>query len=290
MWHQIGGKMKYVVLTMGILFCLTSVVFADEVVYDASQDTEVDEQLSGMNAGDYQVIEVHADWEDEPVWIVKCLFEFPIDIPYGEVMEAVLQLHVVGNTLDPGPIDIFRVGEPWAEMTVTWDTRPGENRVNAVTEEAAPPGTPEMPALWEIDVTHIVQEWVHGFPNHGFYLDVPDNNNWVSVDLATREHPDADIRPKLWINYWYNNVAEEAVDNMTLSVSPISAGSASINFSLPASASATLSVYDATGSLVQNFTIDSGTPPLTYTGDAGVYFVRLATPAGVLTGKLVLIN
>jgi len=279
--------MKYVILTMGILFCLTSAMLADEVVYDASQDTEVDEELSGMNAGDYPVIEIYADWEDEPVWIVKCLFEFPVDIPYGYVEEAVLQLHVVGNTLDPGPIDIFRVGEPWAEMAVTWNTRPAENR-DITVSGIAPVGIPEMPALWEIDVTHIVQSWVDGFPNHGFYLDVPDNNNWVGVDLATREYPDADVRPKLYVNYFSNASEEEAGDNAALSVSPISVGSAAISFSLPASTSATLSIYDATGSLIRNSSIDSGTHSVTYSGEAGIYFIRLVTPTEVLTRKLVL--
>jgi len=134
--------MKKAVLTaIGILFCLTSAMLADEVVYDASQDTEVDEQLAGMNFGDEPDLEVHADWEDPPTWIVKALFEFPIELEgYAIVDQAVLQLHVVGNTLDPGPIDIFQASEGWDEMTATWDTRPGENRVNAVTEEAAPPG------------------------------------------------------------------------------------------------------------------------------------------------------
>ncbi len=132
--------MKYVVLTLGILFCLTPLVWADEVVYDASQDTEVDEELSGMNAGDYPVIEIYADWEDEPVWNVKALFEFPVGLPGGDIVEeAVLQLHVVDNTLDPGPVDIFRVAEPWAEMVVTWDTRPDSN-LDMVSASALPSG------------------------------------------------------------------------------------------------------------------------------------------------------
>lgn len=285
--------MKYVVLTMGILFCLTSAMLADEVVYDASQDTEVDEQLPGINSGEEPDIEVHADWEDDPVWIVKGMFEFPVDIPEGAtVEEAVLQLHVLGNSIDPGPLDIFRVDGPWAEMTVTWDNRPGENRDLVVSENA--PEVIMNPVLWEIDVTHIVQSWVDGFPNNGFYLDVPDNNNWVDVDLATKEHPDADIRPNLYINWWINDVEEAAVDNMTLSVSPISVGSAAISFSLSVSTSATLSIYDASGALVQtlvNGSVSAGNHQLTWNPETpGVYFVRLEAGESVFVRKAVVLR
>lgn len=282
--------MKYAVLTLGIMFCLTSAIMAEEVVYDASQDTEVDEQLADMNFGAEEDLEVHADWEDPPTWIVKALFQFPIDIEsWALVDQAILQLHVLDNSIDPGPLDIFRATEDWTEMSVTWNTRPGEDRVLVVSENAPP--VQLVPVLWELNVTDIVQAWVNGsFENHGFYIDVPDNNNWVDVDLATRENPDPDIRPKLWINYWLDNVEEDPVENLSLSVTPVSKHSVAINLSLPVSTPATLSIFDASGALVQTFNPQSGNQSISWTGKPGVYFVRLATNQATYVEKAVIVN
>lgn len=282
--------MKHVVLTLSIIFCFTCFLHADEALYDASQDTEVDEVLSTMNFGAEPEIEVYADWEDEPTWIVKALFEFPLALPEGAIVdEAVLQLHVIDRSTDPGPVDIFRVAESWAEMSVTWDTRPGENRDIVVSENA-----PEViinPELWEIDVTDIVQSWADGFPNNGFYLDVPDNNNWVDVDLATKENPDSDIHPHLWVSYHTGGACEEVLDNrVSLNVSAVCAGRADINYSLPPSATASLFVYDASGALVESFQVTSGDHSITWSSEPGVYFVRLETDRNFQTRKLILIR
>lgn len=285
--------MKHVVLTLSIVFCFASFLHADEALYDASQDTEVDVELSGINFGAEPDIEVYADWEDEPTWIVKALFLFPVDLPEGAVVdEAVLQLHVLDRSTDPGPVDIFRAADPWAEMSVTWDTRPGENRDLVVSENA-----PEViinPELWEIDVTAIVQSWADGFPNNGFYLDVPDNNNWVDVDLATKENPDSDIHPHLWVSYHTGGVCEEAGEHhAALSVSTVCSGRIDIDYSLPPSTSGYLSIYDASGALVETLIDGSaraGNHRLTWDGTPGIYFVRLEAGGLRLSRKAVILK
>jgi hypothetical protein len=282
--------MKYAVLTLSIVFCFASFLHADEALYDASQDTEVDEVLSTMNFGAEPEIEVYADWEDEPTWIVKALFEFPLALPEGAIVdEAVLQLHVIDRSTDPGPVDIFRVAESWAEMSVTWDTRPGENKGLVVSENA-----PEViinPELWEIDVTDIVQSWADGFPNNGFYLDVPDNNNWVDVDLATKENPDSDIHPHLWVNYHTGGACEEASDHrVSLDVSAVCSGRADINYSLPPSTTASLFVYDASGALVENFEVSTGNHSIAWFATPGVYFVRMTVGNSTICKKAVILD
>lgn len=279
--------MKYFVFTLGIFFCIFSFMQADVVTYDATQDTEVYEDSPDANYGDEPLVEVYADWEDLPVLNSKALFQFPVEATYDIVIQAFLRLYVVGNHHDNGPIAIFRAAESWSEMTVNWNNRPSGNYEHQVTDNA-----PEVildPVLWEIDVTDIVQAWEDGEPNYGFYLEVPDNNNWVGVDLATKENPDADIRPKLWVDYWVDNVDEDATPVIpAMSVTPVSAGSALIKLTMPESFAATLAIYDATGSLVKRFPVDRET--LFYTGEAGIYFVVLEMPGQSIVRKTVIID
>lgn len=285
--------MKHIMLAFGILTILAVGLHADEVLYDCSQDTEVDEELSDVTAGDDAVIEVHADWEDDPVWQIKTLFQFPVEANYEIVLEAVLRLYVVGNNdTDPGPLAIFRAGSAWDEATVTWDERPTENRDIVVTEPAAPMGSLGTPGLWEIDVTEIVQSWQEGFPNNGFYIDVPDNDNWVGVDIATKEYPDAGIHPKLWVNSIYDACEETPAGVTNLDVKPISSHQTVISFALTQPGFVDLKVYDVSGALVEtllNSTVGSGSRQLTWTaGSSGVYFVRLQTSTGSSSRKVVI--
>lgn len=282
--------MKYAVLTLSVLFCFASILTADEVTYDASQDTEVDEVLSTINFGAEPDIEIYADWEDDPVWLVKALFLFPVDLPAGAIVdEAVLQVHVLDRSTDPGPVNIFRVADSWAEMSVTWDSRPGENRDIVVSENA-----PEViinPEPWDIDVTDIVQSWADGFPNNGFYLDVPDNDNWVDVDLATKENSDSEIRPHLWVNYHVGGACEEDEgDRYTLNVSTISSRSISINYSLSDHNPARIRIYDAAGALVASYYPQSGNHSINFDTAPGVYFVKFNSGSEEIVKKAVCVR
>lgn len=285
--------MKHIVLFLAFAFFLASFLNAAEVTYDCSQDTEVDEELSDVSAGENPVVEVHADWEDDPVWQIKTLFQFPVEAHYEIVLEAVLRLYVVGNNdTDPGPLAVFRAGAAWDEATVTWDERPTENRDIVVTVPAAPMGSLATPGLWEIDVTEIVQSWQEGFPNNGFYIDVPDNDNWVGVEIATKEFPDAGIHPKLWVNYLVDACGEAPADATNLDVEPISSHQTVISFALTQPGFVGLKVYDVSGSLVEtllNSTVGPGRRQLTWTaGSSGVYLVRLQTPTGSASRKVVI--
>jgi len=281
--------MKYVVISLGIFVCFASFLNAEDVTYYASQDTEIDEYIPGLNFGDEPVIEVYADWEDPPTLIAKCLFQFQVDLESWAIIdEAVLQLHVVANTLEPGPIAIFVADGTWNEMSVTWITRPQENRINEIQMDAPP--VIVDPVLWEIDVTEIVREWVSGYPNNGFYLDVPDYNNWVGVDLATKEHSNPDLRPKLWIDYWYNDVTEDVSDKVSLSVVPVSNRSITIDYSLPSSLTSELSIYDASGSVVETLVARSGNHSVFWNSTPGVYFFRMDVGNRVICKKAIVLK
>jgi hypothetical protein len=246
---------KYVVLIVGIFFCLATLARGDEFILKCKQDAEVDQEEPNVNKGGGQDIQVGGTWGEPLVTQAKGLFEFeslPMTFPeYTIVVDsAVLRLHMVGNDLGEAPIEFFTVAEGWKEMSVTWNTRPAENRDIVVTD--IPPPLEPPTQLWEIDVTEIVQTWYGYNPieAYGFYIDVPDNGIPVDIDIASRENPDSLLHPVLWVDSHTEGVDEaEPEEAAQLTLTRLSSGEVTIDYILPSSLSASLKIYDASGSL-----------------------------------------
>jgi hypothetical protein len=299
---QGGAMQRYVLLALIVFACLSpNVVFAAEIEIVSNKDAYVDEMFEDWNCGVEPIIYIHTDWTDEEHWFANGLVEFDLSdlIDHGYVVdEASLILYVTYLPLDVSPIDFCRIAEPWAEgdgsSGVTWLTRPDTNR-QIFARSTPPMGTELDPAVWVIDVTEIVQSWLDGFPNYGFYIDVPNiGAPWIEVDLVSSDNTNPDLYPRLYVNYHYEDACEETpTDRALLEVNSLSANQVSISFSLPAAVRASLAIYDASGSLVE--TLMDGTPgpgdhTLTWDGAPGIYFVRLETPGRVLTEKLIILK
>lgn len=273
---------KYTVVALGIVICLTSNAFADEVTLDSQQEAFVSEAVPTIPTGLEGYVAVAHDWEIGLFPTTKGLIQFNI-ASLGSVLEvqnATLKLHML-TVSGPGEAEFLRAGNSWDEYTTTWNFRPAEDRGEHVFGNVVSAG------LFEVDVTDIV---VYYYPNNGFYIDVPDNGDAVDFQFASKEHSSPGNRPQLEITYTPGDAVSESEpgQSIVLDVASVSCGSADISFSLPASVAANLSIYDASGSLVKNISVNSGKHSLTWDGEAGVYFVRLETAGNVLTRKLVL--
>ena len=288
-----GGNVRYFVLALGIVICLTSVAVAQTAILDAKRDAYVDSEIPDVNVGNEEIITVFADWEDEMVGPSAGLIWFDMnDLPPDAhvIVEAMLILHLVGTENDVDTLEVFRAGDDWSEMDVTWDTRPTENRDRSVLAQPPPMG------VFEVDVTLIMQSWVYGeFPNHGFYIDVPDRGSWVDIDFASREHQGTGFVPRLYVEYFYDDIAEEQTEaGLDFYVSSISTGAAEINFSLPTPADVSVMVYDASGTLIETLmdgSIATGSHRFVWNAARpGVYFVRLETRNKTVVRKTVIIN
>lgn len=285
--------MRYFVLALGIVICLTSVAVAQTAILDAKRDAYVDSEIPDVNVGNEEIITVFADWEDEMVGPSAGLIWFDMnDLPPDAhvIVEAMLILHLVGTENDVDTLEVFRAGDDWSEMDVTWDTRPTENRDRSVLAQPPPMG------VFEVDVTLIMQSWVYGeFPNHGFYIDVPDRGSWVDIDFASREHQGTGFVPRLYVEYFYDDIAEKQVESaVEFHLSALSPGPVQINLNLPMTISASLKVYDACGALVGTLvdgSTESGTRQLTWrTERSGVYFVKLEAGDVRLIRKAIVLN
>lgn len=283
--------MKHFVLALGIIVCLASVAVADEAELPAQKDSYIHEGTPDANYGNADHLELFADWahpgaENPSVTLIR----FDLAPYMGTIIDdAVLRLYVLPTGLQPGDVDVYLIADGWDENTVTWNNAPPDAQPSIVTE----PLPPAPDAWFEVPVTGFVQDWVDGaVPNHGFYLSVPDQGIEIIANLASKEHIDPGIHPRLWLNYHGTGVSEERSDDAALHVSPISTGAAEVSYSLQASTHATLAVYDASGSLVETLldgSVSSGSHRLTLDG-SGVYFVRLETHDKTVVKKTVIIN
>ncbi|MBN2380135.1 DNRLRE domain-containing protein [candidate division WOR-3 bacterium] len=282
---------RYTVITLTITLCIFLPAFADDATLDAEQDCFVSGMVPDVPSGPEVYIAVAADWELEFIPPTKSLIQFDI-ASLGDILEvqdATLRLHVT-NASAAGELEIFRAGGSWNEMTTTWNTRPAEDRGESSLV------TPTGLGQFEVDVTDIVQSWVAGFPNNGFYIDAPDNDMAVDLYIASKEATAAGTRPKLQVTFTPGGGAvseNEFEERILLNVSHTSSGTIGVNFTIPFSAQVSLKVYDARGSLVETLVdgpANSGDHYLAWEGSPGVYFVQLLSPGTRTIRKVVLID
>ncbi|MBD3285303.1 DNRLRE domain-containing protein [candidate division WOR-3 bacterium] len=278
---------KCAVITVSIIGLMLSPAFAGQAILDAEQDCFVSGFVPDVPSGPEVYLAVVADWELELIPPTKSLIQFDLT-PLGDVQtvqEATLKLHVT-NASAAGELRIFRAGGTWNEMTTTWNTRPTENMDE--TSLVTPVGLGQF----DIDVTDIVSSWLlQYFPNYGFYIDAPDNDEAVDMEFASREASTPGNRPKLDVTYTTGGAISENESGVLVFLDVSGVSPTFINFHLSVPTVTELSVYDATGALVRTLVDDqltSGDHSITWVGEPGVYFIRLEAHATVITRKLVL--
>lgn len=282
--------MKRPLLFTIIITVTVSVALATDTELPATWDTEVNEAEPTTNYGDQEFYNIWGGSEITPPEKVLLYFQGVDELrAAGYVCDnAELRLYIA-QMVEPGDAGIYKAADAWDEGTATWDNRPGEDRGMAIIQ-----GLPPNAGVWfNVDVTGIVQSWMNdGAPHHGFYVDISgDHPMGAGCQFASSENSDPDVRPRMFTEYHHGGVEEkDAARGASLDVSCVASGSANINYTLPSSTSATLSVYDASGSLIHCFSVNSGLNSLSWEGDAGVYFVRLETPDRILTDKFILVE
>ncbi len=95
---------------------------------------------------------------------------------------------------------IERVIEPWIENSLSWSNKPATTAINRVGTEATSSGTQNFE---NIDVTQLIQDILDSQEgNHGMMLRMQNESNpYRALLLASGEHPDPSLHPKLVIEY-----------------------------------------------------------------------------------------
>ncbi|MBD3173667.1 MAG: DNRLRE domain-containing protein, partial [Armatimonadia bacterium] len=143
-----------------------------------------------------------AGWQEQ-----HALLRFPIEgLPGDAAIEsAALVLTGVGSYGDSEPIavEVRAVTAPWEESGASWLARSVHRDWEDAGGQAGPVSTSaevtatEAGSVWRWDVTDLVDAWGAGrLPNHGLMLALPDGADGIK-SFASREHPDAGVRPVL---------------------------------------------------------------------------------------------
>jgi hypothetical protein len=163
----------------------------DGGLYSEIDDAFIYDGAPGANYGSDP--ELHLDSADciDVATVCKSLIKFPDitgfnngQIPPGVVVQsATLEFTVT----DPGGLqNMHQMIESWQEPTVTWDSflNPGSPELKPLDSTF----TPNAGRL-SLDVTQIVQNWVNGDANEGFFFD-PRSGNGADIDSSESANPE----------------------------------------------------------------------------------------------------
>ncbi|MBN2378842.1 DNRLRE domain-containing protein [candidate division WOR-3 bacterium] len=279
--------MKKWVLVLGFVFCLTFPLIGAEVELEPNIDSHINKTYPDDTYGSNQSLVIGTKVSQGTI----SLIQFDLTSLTGNIVDqAVLRLYTLsGSEYSPGGVDIYRIAAPWDENMVTWNNQPPENRdINLL--RSLPPSSGSW---FESSVGEIVQTWLEGsFPNHGFYLSVPDQGKLVVASMASKEYADPALRPRLYIQYHATGVTDDRIERVVMCrIHSISCQSVDVNLDLPSPVMASLRIYDACGSvvetLIQNSLIRENSN-ITWQGSPGVYFLLLTTPDVVVTKKFII--
>ncbi len=119
-----------------------------------------------------------------------------VTIPEGATIDSAT-LYLYGSSTST--LNAHQVNEEWTETGVTWNTRPDYNPDTIDSFVTNGDG-------WRsANVTDLVQEWLDGTPNYGFYL---EQGTSTYSTYPSSDHADISIRPMLEIVYYTTDPAD----------------------------------------------------------------------------------
>ena len=232
---------------------------AGAVTLSPEADARVHESSPNANFGTSYL---RADGGADPD--VETLLRFPVGTLSGPVQSAKLRLRAYTGTANAPAV--YATDPGWSETGVTWATRPA--RTGGVIADAAAVGS----NTWvEYDVTSAVK----GTGSYSFVL-APQSSD--GVDIYSREHTDAALRPQLVITTG-TGTGDTTPPDTTITAGPsgtVTATTATFGFSSSEAGSSFACSLD--GGAYQTCT-----SPKSYTGlsaSAHSFAVRATDPAG----------
>lgn len=281
-----------------ILMGLFSSAMAGDTLYDTlevSKDTYINAYFPDENYGQDAALTI---WNEagEPKIVTFLEFEWPFstaraaDSPGPALVLDGLGLGLYcKHTEGGGQVKVNPISPGWEENNTTWNNAPAVYDFFFKGFDFASQSGWTFVDMWEGG------DWCKAHEYFGFQLsgDTP-NKSW---DFRSKEDPGSytsvqNTGPKLYLKYHYEKsvVEEQALPDVELEVRPVSEGSISVNFSLPSANHAALKIFNASGSLVETREVLSGTRTIVWSGEPGVYFVRLETGGNSLVRKAVIVN
>lgn len=225
------------------------------------------------------------------IWFDLSVFtsQSKANISPAQIKNATLHLYTPEN---PGFVpqgnrgnnafQVFRVTSPWDENTVTWAKKPAYD--NSIVTNV-PDITVQYSTHFAADVTPQVKTMAaNNNTNYGLYIKLLNETTYRSVAIASKEHPDVNLRPWLEIELFNNaNTSASELTNYlsNLSIYQNSQKEIQCNFIPEESGNVELSIMNTSGQQVLSNTTmaRAGNPFETMLNTdkltAGIYFVTI---------------
>lgn len=92
---------------------------------------------------------------------------------------------------------VRRVTSPWSEDTITWNNQPS----TTTDDQALLPASTSTTQTYEVDVTELVRDMMGPGQNHGFAIQLQNEQFYRAMQFASSDDGNADARPALEVQY-----------------------------------------------------------------------------------------
>lgn len=94
---------------------------------------------------------------------------------------------------------IQRITSDWDESTVSWNSQPTSTEMNQVFVTGAASSSQDFP---DINITELIRDMASDKPgSYGLFLRLQQEAPYIMLQIASSDHPDESIRPKLVVYY-----------------------------------------------------------------------------------------
>lgn len=268
---------------------------------EKGHDAIVNSYEDSVNYGSVVLNQATAWTKNGYFFVNQSLLDFEIQsIPQNAtIINAKLSLKFAtigffgGIQYTPNECFLSRITEPWVEDSVTWLSRPAYTTVNEAMVDCS---TTPYQDYDSIDVTQLVQDMVSDtLGSYGFILRLQNETTYRSFSIASGDHPDRTLRPKLTVVYnvpsGLNGINENEDKELKCSFMPNPANS-QISVTADVSGEYLLKILSSDGRLVKEQRISltqGGSKSINLEGiDAGLYIFSLSDDIKTSINKIMI--
>ena len=174
---------------------------------DSGKDAVFSEIVPDNNYANSEDIHLYA-WTHSGAYTAnRVVLDFDLSsIPPGSIIDSAYLFLFFNHTSAYGDehlgetgFFIERITSDWDESTITWNTQPTPTTVNRVGVDGA---TQPYQSFPDIDITALIQDYTSDPDNsYGIFLKLMNESPYKILLLASSDHQNESIRPKLDVYY-----------------------------------------------------------------------------------------
>ncbi len=174
---------------------------------DSGKDAVFGEIVPDNNYANSEDIHLYAWTHSGEYTANRVVLDFDLSsIPPGAIIDSAYLSLFFNHTSAYGDehvgetsFTIQRIISDWAESTVTWNTQPNTTTIHQVSIDGATQPYQDFP---DIDISSLIQDYTSDPENsYGIFLKLVSEDPYKILLLASSDHQNESIRPKLDVYY-----------------------------------------------------------------------------------------